>query len=421
MIKKLTSFDQSFFDIDNKIQLVLKLRSKNDIPKVIDQIQKMCLPTRMKVENNSYMFIGEKVPIARLPDNLTDVEEASKWISEYLGPVPRNALGQIAANDNLVALSCTHSACDGAFMINMVNTIALDLDDVPENNALFNAADTFREEIKASTVYPEDTMVHRDVTRFMPKDRLFTRQTGYTHFERIKSRAQDLKCYDKKAGKPRGLTDALYANICLTCAAYEGKFDKIGLHTCVDMRKFINGKWGLEQGNLFSVVDVIAKDATLDTTIRDVMRQTREYFNQRINDGAQFGFFKHFLDPLDRSKVINTARPSISNLGVFKLGGPLTDMYIKDNLTVSPNDYIRSDFVHYGIICGDRNEVVTQFGYNPNLISKREGQLFLHSVHYGLKNLDLDTTCGEAMEKLMEYQQKFIKTEFPKYEYQYKY
>ena len=416
MIKRLTNFDQLFFGCDNKVQIVLRIKQEKDIPKVIEKIKKILLPTRMRLEDNKYMLIGEDVPVASLPENINDLEEASKWITTNLAPDPKNSLGMVAANKNLVAMNVTHSACDGGFAVNMVNLIASDAD-VPEVNSLENVFDVFTKEIEEATAFPEDTMVHKGITRFNPRDKYFTTQNGITHYEKAQTPAKLLKCYDHAAGKPRGLTDALYANACLTCAAYDGKLDKIGLHTCVDLRKFVKGKWGLEKGNLFSVIDIVAENVTLDTTIREVMRKTRNYFNQRIKDNAQFGYFKHLNDKFDPSQIIYKARPSMSNLGLFKLGGPISDVFIKDSLIAPPDEYPRSDFIHYGIIDKDRNDCVTLFEYNQNQFSPREAKLLVNSVHYGLRNIELDDSCGKAIEKLTEFQKNYIKNEYPKYEY----
>ena len=418
MIKPVTPFDKMFIDIDCKIGLTLKKKKEKEVPRIIEKIKKMCLPTRMKIENDHFTYIGHDMPIANIPDNINNLETACQWLYDNCSPVPHNSLGMIAANRNIIGLNVTHSCCDGTFIINLINAISNDID-FPENNSLQNAPESFEKEIAAATEYPEDCMIHPGLSRITPKDPHFTSQNGYLQYVKAVTPAKDLKCYDPKTGKPTRFTDAMYANICLTFAAYEGKLDKIGLLTDVNMRQFTKGEHGLEMGNSFAMIDIEARNVTVDTTVREIMKKTRSFYNERIKDGSIFGSFKHFHDEIDQTKIIPKAPALLSNIGIFNLRGPIEDMFLRDTTITKPDDFPRADFVHYAIKNGKRNDCCTILEFNQNKFSPREAQMIVNSVHYGLRNIDLDTSAGNAIEKLQKFQENFIKNEYPKYERKY--
>ena len=417
MIRAANDFDKIFLSAEVKVQLVFHCKKEENVPKVLEKLRKLCLPLRVKYEDGAYFWNGEEPPVAHIPEDLKNLDDVARFVTIACNPLPKSSLAVLAANKNFVAANVSHACWDGRIMIDVADAIVNDID-VPEFNTFYNSINTFPEEIAKAEAYPESDVTHPGLTRFASKDKFFKAEHHDTQYCTIKTPAKDLKIYDPIAQKPRGLTDALYANICLACAAYEGKLDKIGLNSCVDLRKYIPYKYGWEHHNVFATIDVVAEGVTMDTTIRDVMRKTREYFNQRIKDGAQFGFFKHLTDKPDLSRQIKKYRPSLSNLGIFPIGGIVDDILAKDTCILDPKGYFGADFVSYGIRGLGRNDIFTVFEYSQMDLSRREAGLLLNSVDFGLRNLDLDLTCGQAMERLQEFQRNYIKNEYPKFSYQ---
>ena len=418
MIRAANDFDKIFHFAEVKVQLVLHCNKEENVPQVIEKMKKICLPLRMKYVDDAYFWNEEEPPVVQIPNDITKIEDVARWVTINCNPYPKSSLGVISANKNYVAANVTHACWDGKVMIDAVNAIVNDLD-VPEMKKFYNSMNTFPEEIAQAEAYPETDITHKGLTRFTSKDNFFKTQSHSLQFCTIKTPVNQLKCYDPVEKKPRGLTDVLYTTICLSCAAYEGKLDKIGLNTCVDLRKFIPYKYGWERQNVYSSVDIVAKNVTLDTTIKEIMQKTREAYNQRIKEKAHFGYFKHLNDQPDFSKQIKKIRPSLSNLGIFPIGGPIDDILVKDTCLLDPNGYFGADFVSCRIRGCGKNDIYTVFEYGQQDLSPREAQLLLNSVDFALRNLDLDLSCGQAIEKLQEFQQNFIKNEYPKFEYQY--
>ena len=417
MFRAANDFDKIFLLGEVKVQLVLHCKDKENVPNVVEKLKKLCLPLRMKFIDDAYFWNDGEPPVAQIPNNLTKIEDVARWVTVNCNPFPKSSLGIISANNNYVAANVTHACWDGKIIIDIVNAIVNDIE-VPEIKTFYNSMNIFPEEIAKAEAFPESEITHKGLTRFTSKDKFFKAQNHINQFYTIKTPVNQLKCYDPILKRPRGLTDALYANICLSCAAYEGKLDKIGINSCVDLRKFIPYKcnqWELQ--NVFSSIDIVAKDVTLDTTIRELMRKTRDAYNQRIKENAHFGFFKHLNDEPDFSKQIKKIRPAVSNLGIFPIGGPIDDILVKDICLLDPNGYYGAEFESYGIRGCGRNDVFTVLEYGQQDLSRREASLLLDSVDFALRNLDLDLSCGKAIEKLQEFQQNYIKNEYPKFEY----
>ena len=419
MIKKGNSYDKLFHGLDNNVQVVMHVKNEENIPKIINKLKKLCLPLRLKYVDDTYFWNESEPPVVKIPDNVTNIIDVSRWVTINSNPFPKTSLGVLAANKNIVAVSVSHALWDGRMMLNVAEAMVNDIE-IPEITTFYNSFHTFPDEIRKSEAYPESDITHQGLTRFTSKDNFFKAVRNEPQSCTIKIPAKDLKIYDPAAQKPRGLTDALYANICFSCAAYEGKLDKIGINTVVDLRKYIPFKYGLERSTLFSMVDIVAEGVTTDTTIKEVMRKTRECFNQKIKDGVHFGFLKHFNDEPDMSKQIKKFRPFLSNMGIFPIGGMIDDIMIKDSNTLGPETYYGVDFGSYSVRGLGRNDIFTFIEYNQQDLSRREAELLLKSVDFGLRNLDINLTCGQALERIKEFQQNYIKTEYPKYAFQWK-
>ena len=419
MIRAANDFDKSFLSLDAKLRLLFHCKKEENTPKVIDKLRKLCFPLRVRYENEAFFWNKEEHPVVQIPENITTLEDASRFISDKCNPNPKSYLGVLAANKNIVAVSVSHALWDGRMMLNVAEAMVNDIE-IPEITTFYNSFHTFPDEIRKSEAYPESDITHQGLTRFTSKDNFFKAVRNEPQSCTIKIPAKDLKIYDPAAQKPRGLTDALYANICFSCAAYEGKLDKIGINTVVDLRKYIPFKYGLERSTLFSMVDIVAEGVTTDTTIKEVMRKTRECFNQKIKDGVHFGFLKHFNDEPDMSKQIKKFRPFLSNMGIFPIGGMIDDIMIKDSNTLGPETYYGVDFGSYSVRGLGRNDIFTFIEYSQQDLSRREAELLLKSVDFGLRNLDINLTCGQALERIKEFQQNYIKTEYPKYAFQWK-
>ena len=184
----------------------------------------------------------------------------------------------------------------------------------------------------------------------------------------------------------------------------------------INMRKYMKKAADFSNGAVLSKITLSARGATKDTTIRDLMKMYRSDFNRSLRDGEHFGYLKHYEDKPDMNNCINGIFSILTNVGQFKLDGPFDDVAISTNTIAKPsNVFPAASFLHYGIIGKGRNEVITKISYEPSVMTRREADLFVNSIRYGLENIDLDKTIAEAMDMIKDYQNNYIKTQYPKY------
>ena len=183
----------------------------------------------------------------------------------------------------------------------------------------------------------------------------------------------------------------------------------------MNMRPFLKHAPTFEEGCNLTLLPVTGK-ATLDTTLADFMKSTRNNFEDRLKRGHQYGALANSLKPIDYTKIkaIPGGALSVTNVGQLKLGGPFDDVAM--NVTTgaaegSPN----MTFLHYAVIDGDKNEGIHAALYSAADTSKREADMLMSSVIYGLENIELSDSMGVAIEKMQEFQSNFIKKEYPKY------
>ena len=412
MHKALNAAEDYHVKMEITVVFGLKCKSPKFVPNVIEKIKKLCLSTKLKVDNGNFVFTNEEIPVFRIPNGFKDVKEATNYVSIHHSPNPKYSLATICANDDTVIINSSHACTDGVYMLNLYNTIRDDIE-CESPKAIYNMFDLYKDQIEAAEPYTSIDFINPKLTRFTSKDEKLTTMYAYSSRRCVKSKVRDMKCFDRKLQKPVGLTDALYAYHILSASAYEKKLDKCGVSTCVNLRPYLKTKDTFENTNQFSMIDIVANDVTYDTTIRELMKKTRESYQNHLQKGTIFGCQKPSNEPFDITKIIPGVRVGVSNVGQFKLGGPFDDVYIER--TARNQGIPRVDIIHFSVIGENRNDLYSQYDFQYDTLTPREIDLLGNSLVYGLENIDLDESCGSALEKIINFQEKFIKTEYPKY------
>ena len=418
LVKEAHPWDEYFMQTEQCMQLALHCKSPELVPKVLEKINKLLITTKLRFEDHKFLLNEKEMPVFRLPDNFASLKDALEYMDMHHNPKYDVALAKVAANKDTIVINSSHSCTDGVYMLNLFNALRDDIDLQP-TTTVSNSFDNFLDKIMEGDAHPDNDFTNPNLTRFTPKDRDFTSLYEYAMRRGTKSRAEDLKCYDPVLKRPTKLTDALYTQFVLSAAAYEGKFDKFGINTIMNLRPYLNTKDGFDKGCLFAIFDITAKNITMDTTIREIMAKTRQSYEEQLKRGVMWGWFQHLADEPDMTKAIPGVRLLLTNIGQFRLGGPFDDVFV--DCTSRPQlGAPRLDLIHFGVIGENRNDCISMFDFEYNTVSPREVDMFAKSIHFGLENIELDETCGKALERITEFQQKFIKEEFPKYEYHYK-
>ena len=413
----LRGFDQQFIEGNNIIKLALKLKDPSYVGPTIEKIRKYAVGTRLKYENGKIVPITYEVPAVRLPDNFKSLREACEYMSFHHTYQPNQVLGNIGANKDTVILNINHVACDGEMMIELFDAIRDNREtDTPQK--IVSVYDRYKEELANAKEYLEPGTFDPNVTRITPKDKGFLYGSMFREKVYFNMPTDHLKCYNKKTGKVHMLTDSYHAQIILAMSAYEGTFKRQGIVTAVNLRQFLKEKQSFENCCQISTVSVHAH-ATPESTVAEMMNMLRDDLNNILKKNIHFGFYRNFEKTPDPKKLIPGTLINFSNAGKFVIKGPIVDDAYAD-LSVFPNPSPISTISHIAVIDEEkgRNEVLSTLGYQTSMISRREAQMILNSVKFGLTNIEPEkTTCKKALEMHKQYQEAFIKHEFPKYIY----
>ena len=412
MITPASTYEKWFLQSDQFLQFALHIKNPSRVNEIVEKFKKLAIGTRLRYDGSNFVPHDQDNEVIRLPENFKNLREAALYMEIHHTPEIHRTLATIGANSDTVILNSNHSVSDGVCLLNMFNTIRDNLDfDIPYT--LHNGTELFKEEADKSVLIPVNDLNNTTITRFFSKDPTFLCSYPFLHRTYHKSNIEDLQCYNKELRRPTGLTDALYAQLILSASAYEGKFDNAGVKTVMNMRPFMKTQPTFENGCVMSNIPINA-DVTIDSTVSDLMKKTRESFNKQIQLKIHFGFHKAVDIEPNMKQQVKGIIPILSNLGQFKLGGGIDDVWVQCSYrNKGLTQYLT--LVHFGIIGEGRNETVSQFMYTPNEVSIREAELFTKSIHYGLENIKSSDTIGMALEKMEDFQQKYIKEEFPKF------
>ena len=420
MLKRpLDAYDNLFNVTGQMMQLAIHLKHPSLVEPVLEKVKKIFVSTKTRVECN-YLVKDDSidVPIVRLPENFKSMRDACEFMFQRHSPIITERMGTIGANSDTIVINSHHTCTDGGYFLQAFNTIRDEID-FEEPKLTRGTFESFPSEIEQATVAPPPMALNERLTRFTPKDKNMLVDHPFIFTVKKTIQAKDLKCYDQKKQRPKGLTDALYTNVILSGLAYENKEkieEETGITTVMSMRPYLKGPATLEDGCILALLPVSGR-GTNDTTVAQFMNSTRLDFQERLKRGEHFGYIKDFTKPVDMSKAKSGVPMTVTNIGQFRLGGPIDDVAVAATVTGVPKGSPFCTFVHYAVIGENRNDAVNEVMYSPTVTSERETQLLLNSTIYGLENIDLNDSIGVALEKMKEFQSNFVKNEYPKYLY----
>lgn len=106
------------------LQMALSVTNKNHVNKIVEQIQQRCVGLRITSKDFQF-FPNNKTPDAvKIPNEITDLHTATKWMKENVGLDQSRALGSVGANDHLVVLNLCHNMADGRFMASLAEELS---------------------------------------------------------------------------------------------------------------------------------------------------------------------------------------------------------------------------------------------------------------------------------------------------------
>lgn len=397
------------FDNINRsmLQFGVRISNKQTLDSSLENLIKWVPALHVSTDDKFFYRSNNKIPVFDIPKFDTLDENLKYMASEHSLPLDQ-ALASIGANDEYIVLNINHGTADGGYLMFLFDALKKGKVDC-EIPVFFDARyDVFRKDIHKMN------LLNGEFTKLMPRDLSKLHYFAKAKAAKATSNVTDFMCYNEKTKKCNGLTDAMWADMILCAAAYNNKFDVMGVGTCIDSRPFCTRN-DLATGNMFSYLTVFAKDVTYDTTIEELCRKLRANFNYQYKNKHNLGALYNDLDAeKNLPKCHPLARPTgkgavleLSKMGSFKLEGDFEDVGM--SLTM------RSDqcpgvmgLLSYGVVGKGMNKLITKNRYCSQNLSDSDANIFTKSLHFALENIPNYLSCGSAIERIQAFQEKML-------------
>ncbi|EAX91251.1 hypothetical protein TVAG_162730 [Trichomonas vaginalis G3] len=378
----------------------MKLNDTKDVPKIIKKLDKSVAGLHHATDGKNIFRTTGKTPIANLPDDVTDLKKLSEIMSERYTRPSSQSLASIGANKDTVILNLNHLAGDGMFLQNLFTQLKSDkeLDYEP---TIIPDEEVLSDNIKAYTGGASKfASVDPDITRIRTKSPNELHISTKVASKFVSSHAKDLMTF-KVNKRLKNMTEYYWINWILACSTLEGKINKCGVATCINLRPFAKNV-NLSVTSCFSHVNATAIPKP-DMTVGDIMKELRNSFEENVKKGTQYGEFKAIYNGFPPWSQEMDLGIDISLIGKFKMEGPFKDLFVSFKV----NDYGLAGFSSYfGYSVEKKDEHVFRgtVRHSTTMLSDLEAQLLANSVHFGLENVAPNMLLDEALDLVKDYQ-----------------
>lgn len=389
------------------IMMSLEVEHPRYVPMVVDKLIKSTIGFHIKKEGNNLVAHNDKVPILSLPKGYKNLKDLSNaFIREnYLDY--EKAFAMIGCNETQVSFIVSHMCSDGGYLKYQMEHIldkAPKLDPLPAISASF-----FKKEIENA---PSDVQLwasHPDVTRLLPRRNKCVDpgvDPSHPDYFTIEATRDQMKCYDKKIGKLRGLTEYYWLAHIFSAMAFNGRMnDVVGVTTCIDLRNWLPpglvDKVHYNFTNGFSAITPISV-LKPTMTLRDVGEQMRRDMFRRLDRGEQFGFMKGLKGCPDAEQLPGACL-EITNMKSMIQKKPIVDSWCALSLTNQSTEQVLS-VMSFGTEGYGKNKHVIRLRYGPSGFSKSDMNVFGKSFDHFMRNISLDRRVDDVFDEMRAFQ-----------------
>ncbi|EAY07124.1 hypothetical protein TVAG_342880 [Trichomonas vaginalis G3] len=386
------------------LQFALSFKNPNDIEKTIIKMNRVVSGLHHATDGKYLYKTLEKTPVYKLPDDHKSLPELCDYMYNNFTRPKELALASIGANKDTVVLNVNHLACDGMFLRNLFDYLNQDGNESQSATSIISSDDIFDKEIKNYNGFmPPFAGNDSDLTRINPQNPFELHYSATTTMTEVHTDTKDLMTY-KLNGKVKNLTDYYWANVVLAISAFNNKFDKCGLNTCINLRRFLN-KSDFNIANCFSHIRVIA-NVTKDDTVDTLMRKMRADFNERVSKGEHFAALKAAQSQSNKSSQLAPVPGipfSLSLIGQFDLDkGKFKDAW--GNLKILEDGLNLVGFLGYSIKKNGVNTISGRLRTASSHFGDGDARIFGNSIMYGMQKVHPSMKIGEAFDMLRDYQ-----------------
>jgi hypothetical protein len=182
-----------------------------------------------------------------------------------------------------------------------------------------------------------------------------------------------------------------------------GRFDKLGIGTCYNVRP-LTGRKDVEVGNIFSPVPVVC------SRTNDPNMTIAELGNEMRKDFVEGGKRRDWLTGLKTCwaeydpREVKGLVPLLSSAGVFKIDDPFVDFWGQQAMRSQKIGTLLLITDSFAMPSG--MEVYTRIQYPPTTVSKEDAEMCFKMIMHVLLNMPATTTLRDAVDELRKFRRK---------------
>ena len=302
---------------------------------------------------------------------------------------------------------------DGQFMLTLINMLQNNKDaDAPDH--FESSRDTWKH------LYPEARKYAKPLvgfTKILPKDQKKLALDSNTRFIYTESEAEDLQCCDKENNHLHAFLESLWTSAILSAFAYNRSFGDVCLSTMIGTRKFLSEDLLTRPDQASSIP--VRGYCNENTTVEELGNSMRKDLNEQNKLPQVFAYIADLVPELEKRAAPPPTKPDtppqqdgvlmeISSIGKFTLKNPFEDVWASLTMT-SPTTLGAVAILSYSVQTEKRFHVNNGFRYCSEKFADDDAYVFINSVKYAMENINKEMKCGDAVQKIIEFQNKIMK------------
>ena len=396
-IRKLSAFEVCPIRCDVYVQLAMKFATRQETKEAAEILLEKAMGTRCASDGKHVYKVNEKLSIMEIP-NFENIHDAAVFATTKTTPKQSVALANVCMNDNTVVLNSNHICSDGGYLMEL-NKLILGKSKMSDNHMPYpiSPEKSFADEIISTWGVPNNnsTEFNFDKNKFRaPKKGELA-----SHYRFI-APYKTLVGFDPRKNKVDDITNRLWSSVVMTASAFNGKIDKFGTFTCVNLRPYLKNP-SFDHTDTFSKIAQTVPMTDWNEPISSVCKRFRKQFEAHRED--LYRNLKTFS--IDDPPYENVGC-ELSNVGTFYAKGPIKDVYA--GLSMKTDSCLGEIcLLTYTIEREKEKECVGQVRYPSSRVSHKDGAMISESMKYFLQNIPLTATVKQAVDELREFQRKY--------------
>lgn len=356
----------------------------------------------LKTDGENLIHQGS-MQVYGLPRSINNVDDSVDFVAnnDRMNNI-YESLGSVAVSDSIVAITC-HLCTDGMSLMNAVDKcLRPNIEPPPLFPRSFE--NVFTDKMKKSDI----SIMKRNLQKISKhpkgsKPLIYDPQSVRCKLVRNHINFQDLVCYDKKRGAPKGMSDYLWLALALAVESRKDMVEYIGCYSCINLRPYLNkNEIDASIGNCFTSFVVYADDVREELTLNQIKKQIRSNFERDMKNDIIYSAIKGNLNGFVGLSC-DTYFCESSHMGQFPVRYPIIDVSVRNRLKSQAVEDSHSLMIYSKQVKGT-GKLCTLFQSAPTQTSDASAKMMSDTLEYILTQIPLETKLGDAMEQIHKFQ-----------------